>query len=274
MKKILVLTDFSDSAQNAAQMAVQIAKKIDAEILFLHCTEVPIDWLTMTEGNKAIYTDVKEKVNNIHGELNALVKIADQEGIEAKHSVGFNKDTTHLNEYMEKNEIDLVVMGSTGAYGLKELFSGSNSQQVVRHSEVPVLIIKEPLDISNMQIVFVSDFEAEILPPFKKMVTLAKALDAKIHLIHVDIGEFGMHIWQVEKNMQAFVSAAGEQFADTFVVHAFNVEEGVDKYCEKKEGAIICMATHGRTGISRLIKGSLTEQLVKHLDVSLISLHI
>lgn len=274
MKRILVLTDFSACANNATSVAIQIAKKIDAEMLFLHCTDVPVNWLTMTEGGKAIYGDVKEKVNNIHNELNALVAQADKEGIEAKHSVGFNKDVSHLNEYLENNGIDLVVMGSEGAHGLKELFSSSNSQQVVRISEIPVLIIKEPIDISDMQIVFASDFEPELLAPFNQLVALAKLLNAKIHLIYVDIGEFGTHTWQVEKNMQAFVSAAGDQFASTFIVHAFSVEEGVEKYCEKKKGAVISMATHGRTGLSRIFTGSLTEKMINHLDISLISLHI
>lgn len=274
MKKILVLTDFSACANTATEAAIEIAKKIGAEIQFLHCTDVPADWLKMVDEKQAFYEDVKEKVNNINQQLNALVKQSEEQKVNARHSVGYNTDSTHLNDYLEQHGIDLVVMGSEGAHGLKELFSGSQSQQVIRHSDVPVMIIKDELDLDQMRIVFVSDFEPEMMTPFEKVVNLAKLFDAQIYLVYVDIGEFGTHTWQVERHMQDFVKKAGDLFASTFVVHDNNVEDGIAKYCEKKEGAVIAMATHGRTGLPRFFAGSLTEQVANHLDIPVISLHI
>jgi len=83
--------------------------------------------------------------------------------------------------------MDMIVMGTHGASGIRELPIGSTAQSVIRNSELPVLAVKEfapPLDIKN--IVFASDFSSETLASFKETVKIAKKFRARIHLLNVD----------------------------------------------------------------------------------------
>jgi nucleotide-binding universal stress UspA family protein len=274
MKKILVFTDFSEYSSFAAKAAVEIAKKIGAEILFLHCTDVPTHWLKMTDANEALYQDVTEKVKKIHVHLNALIAISDKEGVVARHSIGYNRDTGHLADYLEENKIDFIVMGSRGADGFKEFFSGSNSQIVIRQSEVPVLVIKEPFDASRMRFVFVSAFEPDVLLPFKNLVKLAELIDAKIDLLYVHFNNNRVHTWEIEKVMPIYKSIAANRLGSSNIVDALTLEEGIDTYCQNLDDAVVCMATHGRKGLARFLMGSLAEQVVNHVDIPVLTLHV
>ena len=87
----------------------------------------------------------------------------------------------------KKNEVDLIVMGSHGASGFKEMFIGSNAEKVVRNSEIPVLIIKkEAGDFEVKKFVFASDFADEIKKPFAKVVEFANKFDAELHLVMIN----------------------------------------------------------------------------------------
>ena len=100
-----------------------------------------------------------------------------------KADITFNEIKDACTEY----EIDLIVMGSHGASGIKEMFVGSNAEKVVRTSNIPVLVIKnehKTFEISNF--VFASDFKNENKGTYKQAVQFANAVGAKIHLLLVN----------------------------------------------------------------------------------------
>jgi nucleotide-binding universal stress UspA family protein len=141
LKKILVPLDGSDNSERALDAAIFLAKKANAKIVCLYSINfVPIAETQMFD---PIRCQLEEK------------KYAEQVMRKAKtactqNNVDFTKDiefgmpgNTILNFIKNKNnKIDLVVMGSRGQSGLKEIFLGSVSNYVLHKSPIPVLVVK------------------------------------------------------------------------------------------------------------------------------------
>lgn len=273
MKKILVLTDFSTCAYTAFKAVIDMSKRFDFEMQLLHITDVPVDWIHLDDLENVMYQDVNQKVKDINSQLDELVKEAEKNGITANHSVNYNQNNNSIAHYLENNAIDYVIMGSNGAKGLKELIVGSNAQEVVRFSSVPVLVIKNSFDVLHPNLVFISDFEAEMMEPFKKLVEFASNIDAPINIAYIKTSNREDEL-EIKRKMFLFEMQAGKFFQESEIVEAKSVEAGIEQYCSTLDNAVISMATHGRTGIPRFLLGSLTEKVVNHSDLPVLSLHI
>lgn len=140
MKKILVPTDFSDCAANALDFAIQSAKYIPAEITLLHAFEVSgsvyTDYMGVNmEFTQSLLDDAREKL------LRLKKDTEEKEGIKldtifVKGSV-FNSVITIADEI----HADLIVMGTSGASGLKEKIVGTKTASIIGSSNIPVIAI-------------------------------------------------------------------------------------------------------------------------------------
>jgi nucleotide-binding universal stress UspA family protein/superfamily II DNA or RNA helicase len=105
------------------------------------------------------------------------------------------------------HNIDLIVMGSHGASGFQEMFIGSNTEKVVRNSNIPVLIIKREEDNFNAnKFVFASDFSEEIKKPFEKVIEFANNFNSHLHLVNVNTPNNFKSTKVAQKQMSEFVA--------------------------------------------------------------------
>ncbi|MFT6865781.1 MAG: hypothetical protein ACJA08_000606 [Cyclobacteriaceae bacterium] len=83
----------------------------------------------------------------------------------------YGQSKEEIFRFINKQDIDLVVMGSHGARGIKELFVSSNAQQVARYSDAPVLILKKKIDtIISSHVIYISEFNQDVLTAFEKVL--------------------------------------------------------------------------------------------------------
>lgn len=275
MKKILVPTDFSECANNATDIAIDIAKHYGAELHFYHFVSVPIDWVHLDFAQNTIYPDVTQEVDRVQKEIKKLVTYAESKGVKAYSYVDFDNSTGAVASYAKKNDISFIVMGSHGAKGIQEFFLGSNAQKVVRYAEIPVLIIKTKLDSIHVNdVLFVSDFQEEMTKPFEHVIEFAKVIDAKIHLVYLNTPSDFQRSWVIRERMESFEKLASGLLAKSEVVNCLFLEEGMEQYCKDNHIGMIAMATHHRKGLSRTFLGSLTEEVVNHMDIPVVSFPI
>jgi len=264
MKKILVPTDFSEHAEHALKVAGQIAKKNHGEIVLLHMLELP------HQANDAISGghDIPEIMFFKNAAIRKLEDIMDAdylEGIPLSEIIQFEMAFDGIINISIKNQIDLIVMGSHGASGFQEMFIGSNTEKVVRNSEVPVLVIKR--DEGNFEVnkfVFASDFNKESEKTFQKAVDFANKFGAHLYLVMIN----------TPNNFKSTIVAQGimDQFVkefkiDNFSTHIFNdanVEKGILNFARSINADLIGIGTHGRKGIAHFFNGSISEDLVNH----------
>ncbi len=264
MKKILVPTDFSECARIASETAIEMAKKNGAEIVFLHYMSIPVDWIHLQHASDKMYPDVNKRAKQATHKLDALVELAEKSKVKAKHHIAYNEEAFNTEKDIETFNIDFVVMGSQGARGLKEFFLGSNAQRTIRQSSVPVLVVKHSFDeTEKANIVFVSDYDEDLLPGFKKIVEFARLMKANIQLLYVNTPDEFQDTWTIQAKMDKFRSLIKKGKVDTCVIDAYDFEEGLSRYIKGVKGTIVAMVTH-HTGIfNRDIKA---ERVANHLE--------
>jgi nucleotide-binding universal stress UspA family protein len=274
MKKILVPTDFSDHAEYALKVAAQIAKKNNGEIVLLHMLELP------GQGSDAIGSgsDIPEIMffkNKAIEKLESLMDISYLEGIPVSEIIQFEKTFEGIINISKKNNVDLIVMGSHGASGFQEMFIGSNTEKVVRSSDIPVLVIKkEEGEFSVEKFVFASDFTDEIKGSFAKVVEFAKKFNAHLNLVMINTPNSFKSTEVSNKIMQDFVSNFDISDYTFHIYNDMNVEKGVLNFAKSINADLIGMSTHGRKGLSHFFNGSISEDLVNHAQRPVVTFKI
>jgi nucleotide-binding universal stress UspA family protein len=265
MKKILVPTDFSDYAEYALKVAAKIAREHDAEIFLLHLLELPGQESDAVVAGADI-PEIAFFLKKAHERFDD-VKSADYlEGLTVSEAVLFDNAFEGIVKVSKKHDIDLIIMGSHGASGFKEMFIGSNTEKVVRTSEAPVLVIKkDETDFNPSTFVFASNFTSEIKKPFAKVVDFANSFKAKLHLVHINTPSDFKSTHAAEKLINDFVS--GFTLENGYSVNVYsdvNVEKGILHFANSINADLVGMCTHGRQGLAHFFNGSISEDLVNH----------
>ncbi len=274
MKKILVPTDFSNEAENAIKVAAQLSRKHNCELILLHMLDLPLTQLN----DGGVPTDLPEAVYFMklaHKEFEGVMNKDYLEDITVHEMVDFHDIATGILETCKKNDVDLIVMGSHGADGLKEMFIGSNAEKVVRTSETPVLVIKnEHRDFDIQEFVFASDFKNDNKETYKQAIKLADTFNAKIHLLMVNtVGNFTTTA-AAKVRISEFIK--NNDFKN-YTINIYNdetVEKGILNFSHIINADLIGISTHGRQGISHFLNGSLSEDLVNHAKRPVITFKI
>jgi nucleotide-binding universal stress UspA family protein len=266
MKRILVPVDFSKEAECAAKVAASIARKTGAEIFLLHMLELPVATIDPAE-----MTSVSSEPQTIYFMKMAREKFHKFEqlpffnGIKVVENIQFHHAFAGIIEESKRQKIDLIVMGSQGASGLKEMFIGSNTEKVVRRSEVPVLVIKQGTDDFKVEdIVFGSDFSLENKKSFQRVIDFAKIFGARIHLLYVNTIHNFNTTKEVEKRMEEFIDDFDMPTFTKNIYNDISIENGILTFAREMEADLIALNTHGRSGLSQLFNGSIGQELTNH----------
>lgn len=264
MKRILVPTDFSEHAEDALKVAAQIAKKNNCEIFLLHMLELPSQMSDAISGGSGI-PEVMLFIKKANETFQKIKERPYLNGISVSETVHFERASDGILSFCKKNKIDLIIMGSHGSSGIEEMLIGSNTEKVVRLSDIPVLVIKK--DIGKFEarnLVFASDFSQEIKKPFKKMIEFAKIFDANLFLVMICTPNSFKTTLAAEKTMSTFIADFDIQNYSFHIFNDVNVENGILNFSNTINADLIGLCTHGRTGLAHFFNGSISEDLVNH----------
>jgi len=266
MKRILVPVDFSKEAEYAAQVAAKIAKKTGSEIFLVHMLELPINTIDPAE-----MSSIRSEPQSIyfmklaHEKFQNFIKLPFFKGIKIIESLQFHHAFTGIINESKKNKIDLIVMGSQGASGLQEMFIGSNTEKVVRRSEVPVLVIKKAAkDFKVNNMVFASDYKKESKNTFQNVIDFADLFNAKIHFLYVNTIHNFSTTKAIEKKMNKFIKDFKISKYTKTIYNDISIEKGILSFSRGINADLIALNTHGRSGLSQLFNGSVGQELTNH----------
>ena len=274
MNKILVPTDFSEHAENALKVAAMLAKGENAEIYLLHMMEIPMQQ-TDQGTTESIIPETLFFMKLAQKRFADLMEQDYLKGITVHETVKENITFNEIKDSCKEFDIDMIVMGSHGATGLKEMFVGSNAEKVVRTSEVPVLVIKNEHDSFNVSdFVFASDFKNDNRETYKQAVKFAESFNAKIHLLLVITASNFMTSYEAKARVKDFIS--GQSFKNyTITIHNDStVEQGILNFSKDINADLIGISTHGRQGIAHFFNSSISEDLVNHAKRPVITFKI
>ena len=270
MKKILVPCDFSDAAVQAFKFAVEIANQSKGEVLLLNVIELPVmhDTMLMPTLNfeEAFIKDMKANAGKNFAKMKE--KWA-KEGPKVTSFVEYGPTAHTINDFAKDKKVDLVVMGTKGASGMKEFFVGSNTEKIVRWSPVPVIAVKKSIKASSIKnIVFPNTLEDNMEQDefILKVKALQNFFKAKLHIVYINTPANFMRDADTRKKLKDFVKRFMLKDCTLTVYNATDQEMGVTDYVHEIGADMVAMATHGRRGLNHFMSGSVAEDVVNHIE--------
>ncbi|PZR30209.1 MAG: universal stress protein, partial [Azospira oryzae] len=174
-----------------------------------------------------------------------------------------------IRKMITDHQADLIVMGTSGdAKWEEEMWVGSNAVKVIRTAHCPVLTVQNQWTSRNFDnIVYASSLskrEKEFPSVIKK---IQEIFGSRIHLLRVNTP---MNFQSDHATLQALSDFASQHQLENCTLHvysAFSEEEGIRYFSASVNADLIAMATHGRTGVARLLASSIAEEVVHHAQL-------
>lgn len=269
MKTFLVPVDFSATSINAAEYAVALTKEIPDVKIILYNVYSHITFATLTdkeEGSRKMVTDAE--LENLKNRLitseNQTISIDSEEG----------SFIENIEKYILGNHIDMVVMGITGSSRIKQVFMGTNTLNVIRHINTPVMIIPPEAKFTGLKnVVFTSDFKdvarTTPFPSFKKILDLFKP---KLDILNVDSEHYIELTDEFKKEKEAMEDKLGAYNPEFSFLRAFDFLEGINDFVETKNIDAIITIPRKHSLLSQLFKTSHTKKLAYHSHVPIIAI--
>jgi len=265
MKRILVPIDFSKQAECAMKTAANLAKRSQAEIFLLHMVNLPSNEVDVSEHSNASSPAKMLYMEKVHEKIADIMQEDYFKGLQVHEEVRFHKTFSGIIDYSHELGTDLIIMGSQGATGLKEMFIGSNTEKVVRNSDVPVLVVKEGVGPFHMnKFVFASDFSDEVKPSFGRFLKFIAKFDAEVHLLFVNTVHNFETTHETSKRLREFVVDFELPEHTLNIYNDTSIEHGILNFSKDINADVIALNTHQRSGLSSMFNESISEDLVNH----------
>ncbi len=277
MKKIIVPVDFSEHSEYALEAASNIARKYGSELIVLHMLE--LSNAILTAGSNSLNEEAVFYLKLAEQKFETFLEKPYLEGLEVTPIVKHFKVWSEVNDVANDNNANLIVMGSHGASGMKEVLVGSNTEKVVRHSNIPVLVIKHnPILFDFENAVFACDFSDDAVAPYLKAKATFDTLGAKMHLVYVNSpdGNF-KSTSEIDKCVADFLKQADgdlEKINEVSIVSDYSIEKGILNFANVIGADVIAVATHGRKGLAHFFEGSISEDIANHSTLPVMTFKI
>jgi len=277
IKKILVPTDYSETAGNALSQAIYMAKLNKATIKLIHVV-IPIYITTPNSSISMTDTLYVTMVNEASAELKkAAAKIEETNGIGVAYEVKVGNISDEICDMAEKEKFDIIIMGTHGTSGVKEFFAGSNAYKVVNHAECPVLTVQNKTTKQGFKnIILPIRLELTSRQKVDYAIEIARLFDATIFITGYtdDTNEsqqfkVKQYVEQVEKYLTKLnvKHQSTSLFADNFT------KEILD-YAKKNDADLIVVMKKHDFSLTQLVKGVYSEQFVNHSSIPILSIPV
>ncbi|MEJ7738679.1 MAG: universal stress protein [Chitinophagaceae bacterium] len=280
IKRILVPSDFSDNAMKAVMYAAEIAKKNGALVFLLHVIE-PVG-INLKQHYTPFYNKYLDEAGNsglweLDSTRNTIASTYPEIKIETKVVEGAIANS--IVEFAEGNQIDLIVMGTKGASGMKEIFMGSVAADTIGRTKVPVLAIPDEYEMEEPDaILFATDHFEENKELLSKIVELATLFSTTIHaavFVNKDKADASDYLYNTRQLNQYMAFLKKEFPGITFkgeLLEGEDFEKTIKKYNDKEEVDIIAMITYSKSFLDRIVGTSTTTKMAYHSKIPVLAL--
>lgn len=203
------------------------------------------------------------------------------EGISVSTIIKKQTTFTELNDILSQNNVSLIIMSSHGTSGLQEMLIGSNTEKVIRYSDVPVLVIKEVAAAYKMGVgVFTSDFSEESIEAYKTAKNFFKEWETEMKMVYVNpTGRKFKNSRDLNQMLTDFFTKAGESDVEASknavtIYSEHSIEKGIFNFSNDINADFIVIPTHARKGIQHILKGSLSEDVANHSMIPVLTIKI
>jgi nucleotide-binding universal stress UspA family protein len=272
MKTILLPTDYSETAKNAADYALGLSQQIGvSKIVFYNAYQAP---LTVDPSLPVMQLLNMEEIQRISDEGMKSFKQQFSSNVEIETLTEFAVLHSNIDEICERVGADLIVMGITGGGGLESVIIGSNTISVVNHTNIPVLIVPARCKYKLVEeIVLVCDYKKinESVPqrPLQRILDETKA---KLFVLNIDHNNKG---YEPETSHETFAlhTLLKNYNPEYQYVDSTDFAEATNDFVDKNNVDMIITIPRKHGFFESIFKKSHTKQLAYHTHVPLLCIH-
>ena len=276
IERIVVPLDGSLSAEAILPQVRRMLYRNDSEVILVRAVNPPMveNAITVAEAELGAAREY------ILGQLERFEKA----GVRAKFVVRIGSPVEVILDVAEEQRATMIAMATHGATGLMRLLFGSVAEGLIRKSPIPVLLVRpswsyevvapvrpEQEPVRNILLpVDGSDLSLEALPG---VIELAELFEARIMLLRVLEEKKGMveYRGEAEKQLQAIAKTIEKKGVETVaLIERGDPVEQILKTVHDHGIDLVAMTTHGRSGLTRAVAGSVTEQVLRRATVPLV----
>lgn len=281
-ERILVPTDGSEHAEVALEYAIDLASRFESTVHVLHVVDSRL--LENAPHYDSVLADAEQLIDSI---------VAEHAGVDVpvEGEVATGVPHTAILDRVDDEAADLIAMGSHGRTGPERFLLGSVTEKVLRRSDVPVLTVKlrdgDSVSPPFTDVLVPTDGSDGAAAAVDPALAIAEAYHSTLHILSVvDVMALGPDVRTdfvmegLEESAQSAVEAVEERVLAADISDlAGAVEVGypyaeIRSYVEEHDVNLVVMGTHGRSGISRYLLGSVTEKLVRTCPVPVMTVRM
>lgn len=275
MQTILIPTDFSATAKNAANYAAGLSKQLMVnKIILLHC------WQPIMVGDPAWsvpVTDLNADKELVDSQLAAEKKrLQELSPIHVEISTVFTAGSLSfaVEDFCKKNTVNCVVMGITGGDLITEKIIGSNAIAVANEIKIPLVIVPPNASYAFIDhLLLLSDFkDVNATLPAKTMKSVLEYLRPKISVVHFD-PEYNREAAAVQSEKLALDKVIKDYTRSYHYFVRPDLEDAVNEFCDNNKIQLLVMIPKKHNWFEKLFVGSRTKTMAFHSNIPLLIVH-
>ncbi len=268
MKNLFVPIDFSDNSARALAYAMHLAQDFDSRLIVHHVIMDP----PALKDEEDVKSDYRHRIMEFS---EGIMKASGIEKLDISASVSISPDIESIAKLEQMVFVDLVIMGTQGASGLKELFLGSNTVKVIDQIKKPVLTI--PLSAVYKRpeyIMLCSDYDATKSDDvFHLVKSMAMHYDSEVRISHVKTDEKPHredHVLESKKEGHYFDPEVRYSYK---LIRRSSVVEGINYYIDLKgDNDMVVVLSRDHNLLEKMFSTSHTHKMAYHSTLPLLVL--
>ena len=260
MDKLIVASDGSKCSESAVREAIQLAKRYGSK-LYAVCTA------QVTLGQLEYAADVVSEFDKAARKACESVRSrAEAEGVDCESVIHEGEEPyEHIVGEAENQQADAIIVGRRGHRGLMKLLMGSVTHLVIGHAPCKVMVVPKSGKLTAQRLLVTTDGSEYSDKAVSETISLAKRTGGSI--IACSIAHHGINEDMANDNVNKVKDMASAEGVnvETTIGHGNACQEIIAAAIEQ-DADMIVVGTHGRTGISRLLMGSIAERVVGMSD--------
>jgi nucleotide-binding universal stress UspA family protein len=264
LEKLLLATDGSKFSEGAIREVINLAKICSSKIYAVSVVEINPEFMAQAPQLVEKY----EKETRQH--LESVKSRASKEGLDCEVIVHEGEEPyQYIIDEAAKKQAEMIIMGRYGRTGLKRLLMGSVTARVIGHSPCKVMVIPETAKVSYKNILIATDGSKYSDAAALEAISIAKRCGSD--LIAISVATKDKNLPSAKKSVEKISRIAEKEGlkAKTLTLRGipYNV---IVETAGKKNADIIVVGSHGRTGLDRLLMGSVTERVIGHANCAVL----
>ncbi len=264
LERVLLCTDGSEFSEGAIREAISIAKRCNSKLYAISVVEKNPELAAYAPG----LVETIEKATRTH--LESIKKRAEKEGVTCETITHEGEEPyRYIVQETSKLKADLIIMGRHGRAGIKRLMMGSVTARVIGHSECNVLVAPRAAVLECRKILIATDGSEFSDKAVREALDIASACNSEVVIVSVASSE--SEVTEAERFVrEASEMAEKKGLKVTTGTPVGTVYEIIINVAEKENVDLIVVGSHGRTGLKRLLMGSVAERVIGHTSCTVL----